>query len=666
MSVEIALRSEGTAAARLVAARRLLVLVVLGGLMLALQLRLRGESDLDAQIAGQLVAFGVFLPAAFLCWRGLRAGRAGVVLVLALAVAFRAAALVPGETPPLSTDLHRYAWDARVQASGVNPYRFAPSDPALAPLRDATVWPEINLPDWKTVYPPGAEASFAAARAVFGDRLGATTLLFLAGEAAAAALLVLVLARMRSRPPLERVALYAWHPLAISEIAANGHVDALAVAALAGLLAAWQARRFALAGLAVGVAALVKLGPILLVPALARRGGWRYAAAAAALCVVAYGAYASVGLGVAGDLSAYVERQRFGGSLWWGLRQLGGPTAATAVCAAVLAVVVGVVALRAHDTVEQVARSGLLVLGTLLLCLSYVQPWHALWLLPFFALVRAPAWLWLTGTLPLLYVFGEGDRLPPWVRAAVYGGFALAAAGSFALRRGAPVVEQGPIDRPRVIAIIPALNEAESLPGVLRDVPDAVAEVVVVDGGSTDATRALAEAAGARVVVEPRRGYGRACAAGAQTPGDVLVFLDADGSDDPSLIPALVEPIATGRAALALGARRHPEPGALLRHQRLGNLLVAGAIRLTYRCDVHDVPPMRAIRRDVLERLDLREMTYGWPTEMLVKAARAGYPIVELDVPARPRRGGSSKIAGRALPSVQAGMRMLAVVARFA
>jgi hypothetical protein len=115
-----------------------------------------------------------------------------------------------------------------------------------------------------------------------------------------------------------------------------------------------------------------------------------------------------------------------------------------------------------------------------------------------------------------------------------------------------------------------------------------------------------------------------------------------------------------------LGARRHPEPGALLWHQRLGNVLVSALIRLTYRCDVHDVPPMRAIRRDVLERLELSELTYGWTTEMLVKAARAGYPILELDVPARPRRGGASKIAGRPLPSMQAGMRMLAVVARFA
>ena len=182
-------------------------------------------------------------------------------------------------------------------------------------------------------------------------------------------------------------------------------MDALGILGLAALLAAWQARRFALAGLAVAVAAVAKLGPILLVPALARRGRWPFVLVAATVGVLAYLPYISVGLGVFGDLQRYVERQRFGGSLWWALEPGLGATGATAACALVLALVVGVVSLREHDSIEQVARSCLLVLGALLLCVSYVQPWHALWLLPFFAIVPAPAWLWLTGTLPLLYLF---------------------------------------------------------------------------------------------------------------------------------------------------------------------------------------------------------------------------------------------------------------------
>jgi glycosyltransferase involved in cell wall biosynthesis len=214
--------------------------------------------------------------------------------------------------------------------------------------------------------------------------------------------------------------------------------------------------------------------------------------------------------------------------------------------------------------------------------------------------------------------------------------------------------------------VIPALDEAPALPGVLEAIPPGV-DVVVVDGGSRDGTPEAATAGGARVVIETRRGYGRACAAGARaTSADVLVFLDGDGSDDPAAIPALLRPIAAGDAALVLGRRRHPERGALKLHQRLGNALVAFLVRAAYGVRVHDVPPMRAIRRDALEALDLREMTYGWPTEMLVKAARAGLPIQELEVPCRARRGGTSKVSGRAVPSALAGARMLAVVARYA
>jgi hypothetical protein len=669
VSVDVALRSEGRSAVDLATVARVAAVVALGGLLLALEARLRGEEDLWTQVAGQLVAFALFVPAAVLCWRGLRIGRAGLILVLALAVGFRAIVCVPGETPPLSNDLNRYAWDARVQAAGINPYRYAPIAPELESLRDGVIWPEINLPSWRTVYPPGAEAGFLAARGIFGDGAHATTWLFLVAEAAAISLLVIVLARMRPRPPLERVALYAWHPLAISEIAANGHVDALAVLALAGLLAAWQARRFALSGIAVAAAALVKLGPILIVPALARRGGRRYLVAALAVCVLAYLPYAGVGTAVFGDLARYVERQRFGGSLWYALEPGLGSTGATVACSLVLASVVGVVALRAHDSVEQVARSCLLVLGTLLLTVSYVQPWHALWLLPFLVITWAPGWLWLTGTLPLLYLFGFDRELPGYVRPIVYGGFAACVAWRVVAGRRSRAIGLSPLRGGRVAAVIPVLNEVGALPGVLREVPrNAVEEVVVVDGGSTDGTVAAARAAGARVIVEERRGYGRACAAGAAAASgaDVVVFLDGDGSDDPTAVGALLAPVLDGSAALALGVRARPERGALHIHQRLGNRLVALLVRLVYRVPVRDVPPMRAIRRDALDQLDLREMTYGWPTEMLVKAARAGLPIAEVDVPSRARRAGRSKVSGRVWPSLKAGAQMLALVARYA
>jgi glycosyltransferase involved in cell wall biosynthesis len=202
----------------------------------------------------------------------------------------------------------------------------------------------------------------------------------------------------------------------------------------------------------------------------------------------------------------------------------------------------------------------------------------------------------------------------------------------------------------------------------LREFPPGVVdEVIVVDGGSRDGTREAAAAAGARVVVEPRRGYGRACAAGAAaTDAEILVFLDGDGSDDPSYLAELLEPVLEGGAALSLAARTRSEPAALLPHQRFGNSLVAKLACMIYGCRLHDVPPMRAVRRDVLESLALREMTYGWPTEMVVKAASAGYSLAEINVRSRARRGGKSKVSGRLGPSLRAGAQMLTVVVRYA
>jgi hypothetical protein len=640
--------------------------VLLGGLLLALQLRLRGEADIQTQVAGQLIGFALFLPVAFLCWRGLRAGLAGVLVVVAFAVAFNAAAFERAE-PPLSTDVHRYAWDGRVQAHGINPYRYAPDDPALAGLRDEVVYPGINLPSWQTVYPPGAEASFVAARGVFGTGLRATTWLFLLAEALAVALLLLVLLRMDA--PLERVALLAWHPLVVSEIAANGHVDALAILAGAGLLAAWQARRFTLAGAAVGFGALVKLGPILLLPALARAGGRRFVAAGFGLLALGYVAYAGASTAVVGSIERYVDRQQFGGSFHWLLTQFLSPAAARVLLGVGLALLVAAVAMREHESVEDVARSGALVLGGLLLAVGYLQPWHALWLLPFLVVTAAPGWLWLTGTLPLLYLYGLDRALPVWVRPTVYLPLAAWALWRVLSRRRQRQVVLPPLpERPRVAAVVPALDEAETLPGLLHEFPEGVVdEVIVVDGGSADGSDEAARAGGARVVVETRRGYGRACAAGAaDTDADVVVFLDGDGSDDPAALPAVLAPVLAGKAALSLGARTSPEPGALLLHQRVGNRLVTLLVRAVYGVRLRDVPPMRAIRMDALQRLLLREMTYGWPTEMIVKAARAGLPIAEVSVPSRSRRAGVSKIAGRMGPSARAGVEMLAVVARYA
>jgi glycosyltransferase involved in cell wall biosynthesis len=198
--------------------------------------------------------------------------------------------------------------------------------------------------------------------------------------------------------------------------------------------------------------------------------------------------------------------------------------------------------------------------------------------------------------------------------------------------------------------VIPALNEEESLGAVLSAVnADQLREIILVDGGSTDRTVDIAEAHGALVIQEPRPGYGHACAAGANhAQGEIIIFMDADGADDPLQIPNLIKPIQDGEADLVLGSRLAGKiyPGAMPWHQKLGNQFSANMIHFLYGLPLTDLSPFRAILRSRLMELNLKEMTYGWPTEMVAKSARKGYRIVEIPVDYHPRIGGQSKISG--------------------
>lgn len=222
----------------------------------------------------------------------------------------------------------------------------------------------------------------------------------------------------------------------------------------------------------------------------------------------------------------------------------------------------------------------------------------------------------------------------------------------------------------RVGVVIPAYNEAESLGRVLAAIPRSLAqEIVVVDNASTDATADVARNGGARVVREERRGYGYACAAGVEAlgPVDVVVQLDADYSDDPAELPLLLAPLLEDRADLVLGSRElgHCEPGALLPHQRFGNWLTARIMGVLYSVRVTDLGPFRAIRKPALDRLELAERTYGWSVEMMVKAARAGYRLVEVPVSYRPRYAGQSKVSGTIKGSIKAGAVIIGTSVRY-
>lgn len=223
---------------------------------------------------------------------------------------------------------------------------------------------------------------------------------------------------------------------------------------------------------------------------------------------------------------------------------------------------------------------------------------------------------------------------------------------------------------PDIAVVIPACNEEEAIARVLAAVPAGLArQVVVVDNNSTDQTAAEARRLGARVVHEPRQGYGQACLRGLASldPVEVVVFLDGDFSDYPEEMPALVEPIAQGRADLVVGSRvlGQREKGALLPQARLGNYLATRLIRWLYGVRYTDLGPFRAIRWSALQRLRMQDCDFGWTVEMQVKAARLGLRVAEVPVRYR-RRLGRSKISGTLSGSVRAGCKILWTIGRCA
>ena len=219
---------------------------------------------------------------------------------------------------------------------------------------------------------------------------------------------------------------------------------------------------------------------------------------------------------------------------------------------------------------------------------------------------------------------------------------------------------------------MPALNEEATIGDVVAAVPrDVAREIIVVDNGSSDATAARARAAGARVVSEPRRGYGRACRAGARAVDaacEIIVFLDGDGSDRPELMEGLVRPILDGRYEFVAGSRvlGRRERGSMSWTQLAAGRLAGVLVRARYGVRFTDMCPFRAIRRDALDRLGMREETYGWNLEMQMRAARAGLRILEVPVAHRRRAGGVSKVSGTLRGTWGAATRILATFVRVA
>jgi hypothetical protein len=335
--------------------------------------------------------------------------RVTLPIVVVFAAFFRLAAL--DYTPFLSSDVYRYVWDGRVQAAGINPYRYIPADPALADLRDDVVYVNMNRRDSaRTIYPPVAEMLFYAITRVH-DSVFAMRVAMVAFEALALAALVTLLGWLSL--PRAHILLVAWHPLAVWEIASSGHLDAVVLAAMGGAFLAHERGRSRLAMALIGAAGLVKIYPLALLPAFWRRWDWKGPALLAGMIVAAYAPYAvGAGWGVLGYLPGYIAEEGFRTGdrfflidfLRRALEVTLSPAVYIAAAGVGLAGLTAWIVARGPLGGRRQAAAVLLLAASATLVVSPAYPWYFLWLLPCLAVVPSVPLLFLTGAGFVQYV----------------------------------------------------------------------------------------------------------------------------------------------------------------------------------------------------------------------------------------------------------------------
>jgi alpha-1,6-mannosyltransferase len=379
-------------------------------------------------VAVMLAAGGL---AAWVNWR--RARRRDVVVILAVALAARL--LLAFDAPTLSDDAYRFVWDGRVQAAGINPYVHAPADRPLLFLRDYEVFTEINRPFVRTLYPPVNEMVFLAINRTLGEGLGRVKLVWLIFEAGLVGLLVVLLRRTGRSPG--RVALYAWHPLSVVEIAGSGHPDPLLLVPTLGALLLWDRGRRATAGLMLAVASLTRFIPILLAPFMVRRGGGRFVFAFLLTVAVLYLPYAGAGSQALGSLGRF-GHERFGsGPFRWLVDAGVGTTPTRLLLLGALAAAVAYSTARPPRDLVGACRHTSLLFAAGLLASWQVQPWYLIWLLPFLCVVPNAGLLWACGTVSAFYLtFGPAKVVPGGTIALLVWGPTIALLALDAVRAG--------------------------------------------------------------------------------------------------------------------------------------------------------------------------------------------------------------------------------------
>jgi alpha-1,6-mannosyltransferase len=410
-------------------------------LLTGIALNEQRNSTRDAFVAVWLIDGALYLVCARLIWPG---GLSRRMLAGGLVVAALMRIAVLSQPPTLSNDIYRYIWDGRVQAAGINPYRYIPVDPHLAPLRDAVIFPNINRRTYAhTIYPPLAEAMFFVVTRVSERVIWMKTAMELI-EAAGIVLLIRLLL-LKAMPP-ERILLYAWHPLTVWEFAGSSHLDAALVALVALALWAHARKAVGFAGVALGCAALVKFFPVVILPALYRRGDWRLPGAALVTIVLGYVPYLSVGLGVFGFLSGYVAEEGLAsgrGFYLWALLRHAAPRLGTSdlpyvvFACGLLGSLALYVVLSRGDGDDDAGWAAVLALASMVL-LSPHYPWYFCWTITFLCFVPRLSVQYLTVASVLLYLpEGGPDLTGPWllVQTIMYAPFALLALLEFSRPR---------------------------------------------------------------------------------------------------------------------------------------------------------------------------------------------------------------------------------------